>query len=107
MTAYNVKIIKKFVKMKYFLEDNLYDRFFTGKERHSNQNLSSSECLYQNLQSNAMRRAGSGVAKGTIYVLLLALQIFGPFAASELMAIIHKMPPEARIQVTRLSKISI
>ena len=43
----------------------------------------------------------------TIYVLLLAPQIFGPSAASELMAIIHKMPPEARIQVTRLSKISI
>ena len=50
---------------------------------------------------------GSGLAKGTIYIILLAPQIFGPSAASELMVIIHKMPPEARIQVTRLSKISI
>ena len=44
---------QKSVKMKYCLEDNSYDRFFTGKERHSNQNLSTSECLYQKLQSNA------------------------------------------------------
>ena len=51
--------------------------------------------------------AGSWVAKGTIYALLLAPQTFGPSAASELTVIIHKMPPEARIQVTRLSKISI